>query len=496
MDRNVIIHDKLDKLFFSKIEDAGLIQETTEKASGKTKLAEELVQDAFFSLYKYKPELASVVAEEALPHREAFSKAFELKEFKELRASTRLDVLASGVATATLVPRLLELLPDDLKEKQNELAEARDQHKQIGLQIVGLKELIQQASGQRKHQLQQQLMKLQSQSSQLQQKIQKLSKEVKDLTAKYSKQITLAMRKASKEAKEKAKDVSQLLSWGMEPGEPETLENLKEKMEVARKLMKDEKLQKIIKMAGRYRRLALSIKKQKIREAVSEVYTIKMNSDLKRALPSELVKVAVPELKPLFLMDLINGKILSYELKGKERVGRGPVIVLIDNSGSMSGYKEVWSKAVALGIFAACFDEGRKFIGVHFSSRHDPLIEVEILPRTNKIPQRIYRFISTFIGGGTDFEKPLNRAVELMGELPKADVILITDGICAVSDEWLKRFLNTKRELDFKVLSIVVGQPGACTDETLLKFSDVVYNPLDLEKEGDDVAVQIFNRIS
>ena len=204
------------------------------------------------------------------------------------------------------------------------------------------------------------------------------------------------------------------------------------------------------------------------------------------------MKIAVPELRILFLRDYREGRLLTYKLGGREKAGRGPIIVLIDNSSSMMGEKEIWSKAVALGIFTIAYEERRDFIAIHFSSAHDPLIEIEIKPKGNNIPQKIYEFVTKFIGGGTDFEKPLSRAVDLMKNMPKADIIMISDGICGVGEEWLKQFLENKKKMDFKVLSIIIGEPGASTDETLRKFSDKIYNPLDLEKEGDEVAVDVF----
>ncbi|RLF90982.1 hypothetical protein DRN43_00630 [Thermococci archaeon] len=497
-DRNVIVHDRLDEMFFTEISDSKLIKEAEDTASEKTKLATELVQDTFFSLYKYAPRLCEEVAPEAQPHLVAFSKVFELDEFKSLRAKTRMNVISSGIATAAFIQKLLELLPEDLREKQNQLAEEQDNLKQIQQQIAGLKYLMENAPPQKKAQLQSTMQKLQAKANQMKRDISSLSSQVKEMARQYSKEIEKAVKMSLREARDKAKDTSDVLSWGLEPGSPETLENIKQKLEMAQMFLQDEKLQKIIQMAGKYKRLALSIKKQKIEQVSSEIYSIRRDADVNRLLPSEIAKLAVPELRSLFLMDLMNGKLLSYEIKAKEKMGKGPVIVLIDNSGSMEGEKEIWSKAVAIGIFTTCYQEGRKFIGIHFSSRYDPLITIEIDPsQSREIPSKIYKFISRFIGGGTDFEKPLNRALEIIQSegMKKADIIMITDGISTVSDQWLERFRSAKEELDFKVMSVVIGQPGAYADDTLLGFSDLIYNPLDLLMEGDEVAISIFEKL-
>ena len=45
----------------------------------------------------------------------------------------------------------------------------------------------------------------------------------------------------------------------------------------------------------------------------------------------------------------------------------------------------------------------------------------------------------TFLGGGTDFQTPVNDALRLMDEedLENADIVFITDGECKLPDKYL-----------------------------------------------------------
>ena len=63
-----------------------------------------------------------------------------------------------------------------------------------------------------------------------------------------------------------------------------------------------------------------------------------------------------------------------------------------------------------------------------------------------------------FPGGGTDFEMPLDAAVGRLAEARyrRGDVVLITDGECQVSPEWLERFRATKRRLGFSLYSVLI----------------------------------------
>jgi uncharacterized protein with von Willebrand factor type A (vWA) domain len=66
-------------------------------------------------------------------------------------------------------------------------------------------------------------------------------------------------------------------------------------------------------------------------------------------------------------------------------------------------------------------------------------------------------FAEFFFGGGTDFERPLDMAAKVIDDdQPKADIIMITDGICDVGDEWLKEFTQWRDEAEVSVYSVVI----------------------------------------
>jgi uncharacterized protein with von Willebrand factor type A (vWA) domain len=77
-------------------------------------------------------------------------------------------------------------------------------------------------------------------------------------------------------------------------------------------------------------------------------------------------------------------------------------------------------------------------------------------------------------GGGTNFEKPLQKAVEIIKSnktYKKADIVFITDGECPVTTEFLEEFLKLKAKRKVSVLSVLIGNYTSSIE----KFSDVVY---------------------
>ncbi len=83
-----------------------------------------------------------------------------------------------------------------------------------------------------------------------------------------------------------------------------------------------------------------------------------------------------------------------------------------------------------------------------------------------------------FPGGGTDFEKPLSKALDLLksSKSNNADIIFITDGESQISPDWLELFNQDKKKYEFKVYSILIDLTGNESQQTLLKFSDKITN--------------------
>jgi len=90
-----------------------------------------------------------------------------------------------------------------------------------------------------------------------------------------------------------------------------------------------------------------------------------------------------------------------------------------------------------------------------------------------------------FPGGGTDFELPLDAAVKSIRRhrLKGADLVLITDGECRVSSEWLDCFRQEKQRLGFSLYSVLVDTGPSFTG-TLLQISDRISSISQLTAEG------------
>jgi uncharacterized protein with von Willebrand factor type A (vWA) domain len=235
------------------------------------------------------------------------------------------------------------------------------------------------------------------------------------------------------------------------------------------------------------REQALALRRRPFERASEEVFEVKLGSDLERLLPPELLALHHPILRRDFARRLVEGRLLSYALRGADERGRGPMIVCLDGSGSMAGDKEIWSKAVALTLLEIARRQRRLFRFICFSSADTPLFTLDLNPRERHEVQedRALDVAEYFPGGGTDFETPLSAAVDCLrvARYRRGDVVLITDGECRVSPDWLARFRTDKERIGFSLYSVLIDV-GPSSLGTLGELSDRVTAVSKLADEG------------
>src|SRR5438105_7471161 len=156
----------------------------------------------------------------------------------------------------------------------------------------------------------------------------------------------------------------------------------------------------------------------------------------------------------------LDQELLQYSLRGIEEKGKGPMIVCLDGSSSMAGDKEIWSKAVTLTLLEIARRQRRLFRSICFSSEQTPLQVLDLNPREHyEIKTKsVMDLAEYFPGGGTDFQKPLDAALECLKQsrFKKGDIIFITDGECQVSPEWAQQFRKVKEKPGLALSSILI----------------------------------------
>lgn len=232
-------------------------------------------------------------------------------------------------------------------------------------------------------------------------------------------------------------------------------------------LLKDNR--RVKELANKMGRNYISEEKKKaikIPEASqSEVHGTHRSNDLMRMLPSELVNLEDETLEMLFYARLLENNLLTYELQGVTYVNgeqnetsqkrTGPVVACLDTSGSMSGQPLLKAKALLLAIANILKQEQRSLHVMIFGSNGE-LKEFHM--DDAKKSAGLLRFLQQGFGGGTDFETPLRRALDVVkvsDDYIKADILMVSDGDCTLSTEFIEQLHIQKKLLDCSIYSVL-----------------------------------------
>jgi uncharacterized protein with von Willebrand factor type A (vWA) domain len=176
---------------------------------------------------------------------------------------------------------------------------------------------------------------------------------------------------------------------------------------------------------------------------------------------------AYPTLKLLFFSQMLEGELLSYQLRGLNWMDepddrKGPVIALIDASGSMSGPPEVLAKAFLLMLAKRMEREGRDVKAILFAAQ-DWKLEINLVDK-KKVARNLLDTLVRRFEGGTDFNSALRTGLETVseGRWKGADVLLFTDGESRFTDQDLVTAWNEfKRKTRSKVYTLIVNNSSA-----------------------------------
>lgn len=401
-------------------------------------LFKALLEDVFSSVFKFLPRVGENLPPALSQHKGLIEEAMKTAEWERLRLTTKLDEVASGLATAEIGKQLVQ------KVKPRPKRSPSPKPGEASAPFVG-----KDADEQRRI-------------------------------------LKGIIKTATEETEEKLDAVAALAGTEAGSGGKTDLAAVRA---VSSQLSRNPKLRQIAALAGRMRFAALARHKTRVSHGPDEIVDIEVGRDLGRILPSEMVQLRHPILRRDFLRRYAEGQLLQYRVEGQEKLGKGPIVVCIDTSGSMAGQREVWAKGVALGLLAIARKEHRSFCIVIFGSAHElQSWEFDGQPDVSVL----LRALEHFYKGGTDFARPLGHALSKCEEskYERADIIFITDGQAPLHESWIEDFLKRKVARGTRLYSILIGtsDPGP-----LVAVSDGIaylYNPAE-DAEALDLAFGI-----
>ena len=216
----------------------------------------------------------------------------------------------------------------------------------------------------------------------------------------------------------------------------------------------NESLREITEYAGRFTALAKSMQVKKPVHGMDDVVGVTLDGEIGRLVPSELMQLADEDLELDLLRRITEKQALCREYKGVTGLGRGPIMVMVDESASMHGDRIHAAKGFALSMGWLAQHQRRWCCLVGWSSRSEQNALVMQPGRVH--PAEVKDWCCHFFQGGTT--PPLELVPQLFEQTGapegKTDVIWITDGNCRLRQHQVDRFNQWREEANVKVWTI------------------------------------------
>ncbi|NCG21291.1 MAG: VWA domain-containing protein, partial [Rhodobacterales bacterium] len=251
------------------------------------------------------------------------------------------------------------------------------------------------------------------------------------------------------------------LGWSQAPGALER--TLLDRLEQLVELLNDvDKLKDIADQLGRMEEA--TTRKGPTEGGREEVAGVRLGGEISNVLPVELGLLGDADTESLFYQRFLARRLMSLELSGTGDEGgamgdkRGPVIACIDTSGSMEGDPELAAKALVLAVSRQVLPKGRVMHLLLFGGSAE-FQEIR-LRRGHGGLEGLLDFLGFSFRGGTDFDTPLLRALQLLEErdLNLADILVVTDGLCRANQHVVDEVAKAREGRGVRVWSVVLGR--------------------------------------
>jgi uncharacterized protein with von Willebrand factor type A (vWA) domain len=497
------------------VDQSPIMQDTLVEGEELLPTFKYLYQDIFLSLYKYDVQVLPIdkIHIEVRMNRNIMEQLVNTPEYISLRRTCRMDEFNAALGAEIIGQEAIELLKemlDNIKNKQQQL-DAMDQLVQQEEMMDSLAEdiddiqdqideLLQQGNSEQAALLQQQmdgqmlsLENMRARAEAIAQQCDELVNDDEDSVLDMTRKMGTAYTKATEQVVESTKLCE---AWGLGVGQ-EVRVAYQNKKDAIEKIRRSSKLGQMTDIIGRMKESAITEQKKKAKHGAVEIKTTTMGNKIQDTLPSERMNMINDVTKKDFMRRMTENSLMVYEKESNKQKNKGPIIVCVDTSGSMSGNQEIWSKAMACGVLEIAQYQKRDFACILYSSRAEEPI---IIKKDEISPEKIIQVAERFSGGGTNFEAPLQKACKLIEDstFKEADILFISDGDCGVSSDFLRKFKRLKEEKEFRCFGVLVDVGGHSAYTTLNEFCDNVTNIsniAELSNADSDVNKGIFGAL-
>lgn len=404
----------------------------------------ELLEDTFHSLYNRKVEFEDDVDKAFEPNKQFLKETFKTREFKELHELTQRDEFFSAMAAMGLAERFNRIIPENEKEKISDNKKAQE----IMKQTAGTSGVI-----------------------------------FENYNIDWDK-VRQEVRESLKQVEEEVAECEALLSTcgSLDHSFPQKEISFDKASELVTRIKGSYKLKHIMELGGRFKNIALNKRMSRTDKMHTEISDIEIGNNISRLTPLEMVMCGDSDYEDYWDRRYMEGQLQQWKLDGIEKLGKGPIIILDDESYSMKGNRERFVKAMMYPMAYIAKEDNRNLAVVRFGDRvYDWFTEVQEKPEL--LMQLCEEFLASM---GTNFDDPMWRALEIIKKekYTDADIFYLTDGVAGFTDKMRELIIQRKEELGFNVYAVIIG----CSEgkQAFDGIADGLWTNFDFMRDGDD----------
>ncbi len=436
-----------------------------------------LVGDCWIAFFALKPQVKAVATGSNALQHEFILNLLENEEYKRWHTLTKGDELLSVLTAVGVAEQMKATFQHSQVMQQQRAAEHRKELLQNQLHQIRNNQSTTTFSDQAKYEQQTLQNKIEQENKTIRQAHQELRQQINQFDDASISTLITSNKSKIRHTK------NAIVAVGTMDGKKNEQLPLTEQFELVERIREHKSLLNIAEMVGRFKKIAQKKQKLKDKQTMAR-QNISIGQEVSRLLPSELANFVLPPSKLDFLRRYGEKQTFIFDTKGKDRKGKGPIIICMDESSSMTSIKEQ-SKAFCIALLMIARQQKRDFAIIPFAS---VVGEVHLFKKGQVTTKQIMDYSAQFLGGGTNYERPLRESLNILltSAFNKADILFVTDGSSFLPRRFIDEFNDIKKKKQFECSAIVLTNLFNAVDVTVVgSFSDRIIEVNELFEAGD-----------